>query len=632
MLKRIVAFITVFTVIFTCVPLASFASERDSEFKFKITKTGIKAGSVLNSGGYGSLKKNSNAALIDSEGNIVADYRYTPYQFRVDGDCVTLAGDSRTEFISSQIDMKSCLYKLENGQLKEISTELKNLSPVGNGYALAYTSSKKGEDYRSPVLINSEGAIVYAFSEDYDMALSSSSFIEAQYAYVVDNYNKGNYWFGWFSEGLVGCGKISYTEFDRTEDDDWPEDYSEYDYDGNVYHFIKYNREESTYYDIDGQAVLTVSGYDEFYPFFGGLAGVEKGSLYGFIDKSGSLVIPCQYTDFYEFRDGVAAVCKDNKWGCINQKGETIIPFEYDDARWVGDHLAIVGKDGKYGAVDYNNKLVLPIEYDDLSSFVNGVSYGIKDEEVYIIKIENYEDPKPHIHNLVATPAKEATVDSSGNSAYWTCTGCGKYFSDSEGTKEISEGSWIIPKKSETQPASIKISSIKISGISRQITAGRKIKLTATVLPKNATNKKITWSSSNKKLATVTQSGLVKIAKKAKPGKTVTIIATATDGSNKKAAYKITVMKGAVKKITVKGAKKTLKVGKTMKLKATLKVTKGKPVNKKLKWTSSNPKYATVTQTGRVKALKAGKGKTVKIKAMSTDGTNKSVVKKIKIN
>ena len=68
------------------------------------------------------------------------------------------------------------------------------------------------------------------------------------------------------------------------------------------------------------------------------------------------------------------------------------------------------------------------------------------------------------------------------------------------------------------------------------------------------------------------------------------------------------------KKIAVKGAKSTLKVGKSMNLKATVKVTKGKPVNKKLKWTSSNPKYATVTQIGKVKALKAGKGKTVKLR------------------
>lgn len=176
----------------------------------------------------------------------------------------------------------------------------------------------------------------------------------------------------------------------------------------------------------------------------------------------------------------------------------------------------------------------------------------------------------------------------------------------------------------------IKVKKITLSGISHKIAAGKKLRLKATVYPKTATNKKLKWTSSNKKLATVTQTGLVKI-KKRTGGKTVRITAKAKDGSGRKAVWKIKIMKGAVKKIKIKGYKKTLKAGKTMKLKAIVKTTKGKPVNKKLKWTTSNKKYATVTQKGLVKAKPAGKGKTVKIKVMSTDGTNKSVVKKIKI-
>lgn len=176
----------------------------------------------------------------------------------------------------------------------------------------------------------------------------------------------------------------------------------------------------------------------------------------------------------------------------------------------------------------------------------------------------------------------------------------------------------------------ILVTSIKLTGLSKMIAAGKKLTLKATVLPTTATNKKLKWTSSNTNLAKVTQSGVITINKNA-GGKTVTIKATATDGSKKTITWNIKVMKGAVKKITVKGYKKTLKAGKTMKLKAVVKVTKGKPVNKKLKWTSSNKKWATVTQNGKVKALKNGKGKTVKITVESTDGTNKKVVKKIKI-
>ena len=103
-------------------------------------------------------------------------------------------------------------------------------------------------------------------------------------------------------------------------------------------------------------------------------------------------------------------------------------------------------------------------------------------------------------------------------------------------------------------------------------------------------------------------------------GKSVTITATAKDGSGVKATYKIKSMKGAVKKIAISG-KKSVKAGKTLRLKA--KVTAAKQANKKLKWSSSNKKYATVSSSGKVKSLKAGKGKKVKITVMATGGSGK---------
>ena len=68
---------------------------------------------------------------------------------------------------------------------------------------------------------------------------------------------------------------------------------------------------------------------------------------------------------------------------------------------------------------------------------------------------------------------------------------------------------------------------------------------------------------------------------------------------------------------------------KTLKLKA--KVTASKGANKSLKWTSSNTKYATVTSLGKVKGLKAGKKKNVKITAMAVDGSGKKAMFKVKI-
>lgn len=58
------------------------------------------------------------------------------------------------------------------------------------------------------------------------------------------------------------------------------------------------------------------------------------------------------------------------------------------------------------------------------------------------------------------------------------------------------------------------VSSIHLSAISKKIAAGKKLTLKATVLPNNASNKKLNWKSSNPKVATVTQSGIVTLKKK----------------------------------------------------------------------------------------------------------------------
>ena len=172
-----------------------------------------------------------------------------------------------------------------------------------------------------------------------------------------------------------------------------------------------------------------------------------------------------------------------------------------------------------------------------------------------------------------------------------------------------------------------KVKKIYLNGLSTKIAAGKKLKLTAIILPANATNKKLLWKSSNQKAATVTKSGVVTLPKKG-AGKKATITAMALDGSGVYAIWKVTSMSGIVKSIKLTGAKK-VKAGKKVKVKAQIKATK--KANKKLNWTSSNIKYATVTKNGAVKTKKAGKGKKVKITAAATDGSGKKAAITIKM-
>lgn len=174
----------------------------------------------------------------------------------------------------------------------------------------------------------------------------------------------------------------------------------------------------------------------------------------------------------------------------------------------------------------------------------------------------------------------------------------------------------------------IKVSKITITTTtSNKIATGKKVTLKATVTPSNAYNKGVTWKSSNTKVATVSSSGVV-TTKKKMGGKTVTITATAKDGSGKKASYKIYVKKGIVKKVYISGVK-SVKAGKKLYLKGKTSASAG--ANRTLKWSSSNTKYAKVSSKGTVTTYKAGKKKSVKITARAVDGSGKSKTVTIKI-
>ncbi len=178
----------------------------------------------------------------------------------------------------------------------------------------------------------------------------------------------------------------------------------------------------------------------------------------------------------------------------------------------------------------------------------------------------------------------------------------------------------------------VKVSQIILTGISKKIAAGKKIKLSAKVIPFNAANKSLTWKSSNKKVATVNGKGVVTLKKKS-GGKKVVITAMAKDGSGKEAIYEITSMKGVVKKVSISGSKiRRVKAGKVLKLKAKVIASDPNKVNRRLKWISSNTKYASVSSSGKVKTKKVGKGKKVKITAIATDGSGKkqSIIFKIR--
>ena len=66
---------------------------------------------------------------------------------------------------------------------------------------------------------------------------------------------------------------------------------------------------------------------------------------------------------------------------------------------------------------------------------------------------KSYGEPDPKNHtNLKHIPAKAATEDADGNIEYWYCSGCGKYYSDKDGTKEIAKADTVTAKLPKSPP------------------------------------------------------------------------------------------------------------------------------------------------------------------------------------
>ena len=146
-------------------------------------------------------------------------------------------------------------------------------------------------------------------------------------------------------------------------------------------------------------------------------------------------------------------------------------------------------------------------------------------------------------------------------------------------------------------PSSVEVTDVKLNKSTLSVYVGKTSQLSATILPSDATDKNVTWTTSDKSVATVTSSGLVKGVKAGK----ATIKATTSNG--KSAACVVTVKKHTV---TLKSKTATICKGKTVSIKIK---SKSLSTDKVKSYKSDKTKIATVSSKGVVKGKKAGKAK-----------------------
>ncbi len=167
------------------------------------------------------------------------------------------------------------------------------------------------------------------------------------------------------------------------------------------------------------------------------------------------------------------------------------------------------------------------------------------------------------------------------------------YFSTVKAQEVIIEGG--------DTPSVINVSSVQLNAAQLALNVGETHTLTATVSPDDATDKTVTWSSSDTSVASVDADG--KVTAIAPGGAVITV--TTTDGS-KTATCIVTVTANtiAVESVSLDKTSLSLEAGDAGTLVAT--VTPDNATNKAVTWTSTSPDVATVDENGNVTALTVG--------------------------
>ena len=154
---------------------------------------------------------------------------------------------------------------------------------------------------------------------------------------------------------------------------------------------------------------------------------------------------------------------------------------------------------------------------------------------------------------------------------------------------------------SQTGPTTVAVTGVSLSKTSLSLVEGGSETLTATVAPSNATNKTVSWKSSDASTASVDANGKVTAVKAG----SATITVTTADGS-KTATCSVTVTSKnvSVTDVTLDKTEAALTQGETVQLTATVKPDDA--TDKTLTWSTSDSKVATVDETGKVTAVETG--------------------------
>lgn len=165
-----------------------------------------------------------------------------------------------------------------------------------------------------------------------------------------------------------------------------------------------------------------------------------------------------------------------------------------------------------------------------------------------------------------------------------------------------------------TITGTVAVSSVILNKTTATVRLGTTTQLVATVLPANATNKAVTWSSSDTSKATVNTSGLVTASATNTGSATITV--TTTDGGKTATCALTVIISIPVRGVILNENTAFLAVDSTLQLRAT--VQPANATNNAVTWFSSNTNIATVDSSGNITPITTG---TVNIVVTTDDGS-----------
>lgn len=164
---------------------------------------------------------------------------------------------------------------------------------------------------------------------------------------------------------------------------------------GKLFRIIQNNK--YGYIDKTGKVIIPPQ-FDQADEFSEGLAAVNQGGVlnnngvisggrWGYIDTTGKYVIPLQFDEAGNFSEGLAEVKVNDKYGFIDKTGKMVILPQFEDVWPFSEGLAKVCTDKKYGYIDKTGKITIVPQFDEAGNFSNGLAMvAIGDKFGYIDK------------------------------------------------------------------------------------------------------------------------------------------------------------------------------------------------------------------------------------------------------